>query len=50
MRTLNKEVAGKCLAFLKLVLSEPRSLLDGLKQIDFVPDWDDPKAAKVRRR
>ena|SRR5258708_17286669 len=50
MKTLNKEVADKCLGFLKMILSEPKTLLDGLKQIDFVSNWDDPKPAKVRRR
>lgn len=50
MKTLNKEVADKCLVFLKLLLGEPKVLLDGIKCIDFVPDWDTPRAARVRRR
>ncbi len=50
MKRLNKEVADKCLVFLKLVLTEPNVLLEGLQQIDFVSNWDDPKPVNVRRR
>jgi hypothetical protein len=50
MKRLNKEVTDKCFAFLKLVLTEPATLLEALEQTDLVPDWDDPKPAKVTRR